>query len=85
VSHQRTRLLRALADSGFKLTRPRRAVLEVLSESHEHLAPEDILVRGRQRYARLSRPTVYREIRKRYSFRPAGRLLEVYGECSACA
>jgi Fe2+ or Zn2+ uptake regulation protein len=49
-----------LKAAGHKLTLPRRAVLEVLESSHEHLNHTQILAEGQKIYPLLSRATVYR-------------------------
>ena len=48
--------------AGHKLTPPRRAVLQVLDESHEHLSHSEILERGQAIYPALGRATVYRTL-----------------------
>jgi Fur family ferric uptake transcriptional regulator len=50
-----------LQQAGYKLTAPRRAVLQVL-EAGEHLGPAEVLERGRAIYPTLSRATVYRTL-----------------------
>jgi Fur family ferric uptake transcriptional regulator len=49
-----------LKRSGYKLTRPRLAVIEVLESNLEHLSHTQILVEGQKIYPKLSRATVYR-------------------------
>lgn len=51
-----------LRDAGFKLTPPRRAVLDVFAGPHEHLSPDEVLRRGKRFYPRLGRATVYRTL-----------------------
>ena len=46
--------------AGFKLTPARRAVIEVLESSQDHLCHSQILEQGQKIYPRLSRATVYR-------------------------
>lgn len=51
-----------LRDAGFRLTMPRRAVIRVLSEHREGLAPEDIRRLGRETHPSLGLVTVYRTL-----------------------
>lgn len=53
-------LAEKLKRAGYKLTRPRQAVIAVLENHHDHLNHEQILAEGRQYYSGLSRATVYR-------------------------
>ncbi len=53
---------RHLQQAGFKLTPPRRAVLDVLQASHEHLTPGDVLARAQALCPTLGRATVYRTL-----------------------
>lgn len=55
-------LAEALAARGYKLTRPRRAVLRVVAESSASLTPADIHQRARRFYARTGLVTVYRTL-----------------------
>ena len=43
----------SLRDAGYRLTKPRLAVIQVLEENAEGLSPEEIHMRGRGFYARL--------------------------------
>ena len=54
------RLAQALAQAAYKLTRPRRAVLDVMAESAGTLDPAEILDRAQRRHARVGLTTVYR-------------------------
>jgi Fur family ferric uptake transcriptional regulator len=47
---------------GYRLTAPRRAVLEVLARERAHLTPEELYRRARRRYAKLGLVTVYRTL-----------------------
>lgn len=47
---------------GYRLTRPRRAVLQVLADSGEHLSPAEVHARGKAFYPRLGLVTVYRTL-----------------------
>lgn len=53
-------LAQKLKEAGYKLTRSRLAVLEVLETYPEHLDHGQILVEGKKIYPHLSRATVYR-------------------------
>ena len=55
-------LARRMQVSGYKLTPPRMAVLQVLEQSHEHLSHAEILARGQALYPALGRATVYRTL-----------------------
>jgi Fe2+ or Zn2+ uptake regulation protein len=54
------RLMEALTEAGYKLTRPRLAVLDVMAESPDTLGPADILSRARRVYPKVGLTTVYR-------------------------
>ncbi len=49
-----------LKKAGYKLTSPRRAVIEVLKNHTEHLSHDQILAEGRKLCPNLGRATVYR-------------------------
>lgn len=51
-----------LQRAGYRLTRPRRAVLQVLESEGELVSPAEVLVRGQAIYPTLSRATVYRTL-----------------------
>jgi Fur family ferric uptake transcriptional regulator len=55
-------MAQALRGAGYRLTRPRRAVLQVLRESDESLSPEEIHRRGRAICGSLGLVTVYRTL-----------------------
>ena len=55
-------LAQQLKQAGYKLTRPRRAVIEVLETYPEHLSHNQILQEGRKICPQLSRATVYRTV-----------------------
>lgn len=55
-------LSRQLQHAGFKLTPPRRAVLEALENCQEHLTPAEVLERAQAIYPALGRATVYRTL-----------------------
>ncbi|MFC1967022.1 Fur family transcriptional regulator [Chloroflexota bacterium] len=52
----------ALRRHNFKLTRPRRMVLNVIAASHEHLTPANIFARARRESTHIGLVTVYRTI-----------------------
>ncbi len=52
----------ALKRAGYKLTAPRKAIVEVLEREGEHLSSSEVLALGRQIYPLLSRATVYRTL-----------------------
>ncbi len=54
------RLMRALTQAGYKLTRPRRAVVEVMADSAGTLDPAEVFSRAQRLYPRLGLTTVYR-------------------------
>lgn len=51
--------LRAL---GYRITPPRRAVLQVFGAGDEHLSPEEVLAQARRLHPRVGRATVYRTL-----------------------
>jgi len=51
-----------LRESGFRVTPPRRAVLQVLEEKAGRTTPMEVLERGRKIWPSLSRATVYRTL-----------------------
>jgi len=55
-------LNRALNERGYKLTAPRRAVLDVVAAMRESLSPAEIYERAHRRYPRLGLVTVYRTL-----------------------
>lgn len=55
-------LVEQLRDAGYRVTEPRRAVLQVLEEAGRHLSPAEILQQGQAIYPDLSRATVYRTV-----------------------
>jgi Fur family transcriptional regulator, ferric uptake regulator len=56
--------LECLQANGYRLTEPRRAVVETIAVSHYVLSPFDVFELARQRYPRLGLVTVYRTIEK---------------------
>ncbi len=51
-----------LTEAGFRITAPRRAVIQVLQEADAPLAPQDILERGGGLHTELGLTTVYRTV-----------------------
>ena len=56
------RWIERLRNAGYKVTPPRLAVLDVISQEREHLNPNEILEHARQRHPALGRATVYRTL-----------------------
>lgn len=87
-----------LKKAGYKLTKPRQAVIEVLETYPEHLSHNQILKAGRKIFPQLSRATVYRTIELLVSLRlirplylndPTQRFVSAFGGhhhlvCSSC-
>lgn len=57
-----TQLGHALNERGYKLTTPRRAVLDVVADMRQSLSPAEIYQRAHRRYPRLGLVTVYRTL-----------------------
>src|SRR3990167_5685719 len=55
-------LAQALAGRGYKLTRPRRAVLRVIARATTSLSPAEIFALARKVYPRTGLVTVYRTL-----------------------
>ena len=51
-----------LAGMGCRITAPRRAVVEVLSQAEAPLSPQEVFEQGRAIYPRLGLVTVYRTL-----------------------
>jgi Fe2+ or Zn2+ uptake regulation protein len=60
IDAENNRLTQALAAAGYKLTQPRRAVLDVMADSADTLGPAEILSRARRLYPQVGLTTVYR-------------------------
>jgi len=52
----------SISEQGYRLTRQRKLVLEILEESQEHLDAEDLYARAKERDPRISLATVYRTL-----------------------
>jgi len=55
-------MAQTLRGAGYRLTRPRLAVLQVLQENSRYLSPAEICERGRALYPSLGLVTVYRTL-----------------------
>lgn len=53
---------KALSESGYRITRPRQAVIEVITRSRRSLSPEDVLSRARKIDPEVGLATVYRTL-----------------------
>lgn len=51
-----------LKGEGYRLTKPRRAVLEALASGSAHLTPEELYRRVRRRYRKIGLVTIYRTL-----------------------
>jgi Fur family transcriptional regulator, ferric uptake regulator len=56
--------LNNLQDSGYRLTGPRRAVVQIMAESEFILDPNQIYLEARQIYPNIGLVTVYRTLEK---------------------
>jgi Fe2+ or Zn2+ uptake regulation protein len=56
--------LARLQENGYRVTEPRRAVVEIIAASDHVLSPLDVFERARSRYAGLGLVTVYRTVEK---------------------
>ena len=56
--------LACLHENGYRITEPRRAVVETMATSQQALNPFDVFVRARAHYPRLGLVTVYRTLEK---------------------
>lgn len=54
----------SLQSNGYRLTDPRRAVVETIASSEHVLSPLDVFEQARARYPRLGLVTVYRTVEK---------------------
>lgn len=51
-----------LREAGYKVTPPRKAVLQVIEEEGDHLNPAEVLEHARSIYPKIGRATVYRTL-----------------------
>ncbi len=63
-SEQATDWLACLQESGYRITRPRRAVIDVLAESDRALNATEIYEQAREQYESLGLVSVYRTLEK---------------------
>jgi Fur family transcriptional regulator, ferric uptake regulator len=66
---QRPSLLDILIEKGVRLTAQRRALIEVIQESREHLDAAALLDKARERQPNIDRATVYRTVELLKKFR----------------
>jgi Fur family transcriptional regulator, ferric uptake regulator len=66
---QRPSLLNILIEKGVRLTAQRRALIEVIQESREHLDAAALLDKARERQPNIDRATVYRTVELLKKFR----------------
>jgi Fe2+ or Zn2+ uptake regulation protein len=64
LSEQAHRWLNRLHENGYRRTRPRKAVVSVLADSHYVLGPQTVFEQARELYPKLGLVTVYRTIEK---------------------
>jgi Fe2+ or Zn2+ uptake regulation protein len=62
--HSPQEWLACLQAHGYRLTEPRKAVVETIAESDYVLTPQDVYDQARSRYPKLGLVTVYRTIEK---------------------
>ena len=62
INKRASRMISALQGRGCRITEPRKAVVQVLAEGHQHLSHAEILAQARQKYPEIGRATVYRTI-----------------------
>jgi Fur family ferric uptake transcriptional regulator len=53
---------KSLSTAGYRLTRPRQAVIEVIARARRSLSPAEVLSRARKRDPRIGLATVYRTL-----------------------
>ena len=58
------RWISVLKENGYRITTPRKAVLEVIAESEYAITPVDIFDQGRNKIENLGLVTVYRTLEK---------------------
>ena len=75
-------MARRIQAAGFKLTLPRRAVLEVLEGTARHLTPVEVVERAQAIHPNLGRATVYRTLELLTRLRVVRPIL--IGERGAC-
>ncbi len=55
-------LREGLRENKYKLTRPRRAVLDIIAQADHHLTPAEVYARAKSKYPHLGLTTVYRTL-----------------------
>jgi Fur family ferric uptake transcriptional regulator len=55
-------ILQQMSQSGYRITRPRRAVVRALAEDEGHLSPAEVYERARAHHANVGLVTVYRTL-----------------------
>ena len=64
VSNTYDQWLDSLSESGYRVTAPRRAIIDIMAASPRALGPLEIYDQGRKEYAGLGLVTVYRTLEK---------------------
>ncbi|MGB8644941.1 MAG: Fur family transcriptional regulator [Anaerolineae bacterium] len=62
VSESSLVLSEGLRENKYKLTRPRRAILDIVAQADHHLTPAEVYERAKDRYPHLGLTTVYRTL-----------------------
>ena len=62
IERRTRRMISALQTKGCRITAPRRAVVQVLAEGHQHLNHAEILTKAKTIYPEIGRATVYRTL-----------------------
>ena len=62
IKKRMDRMISALQQKGYRITEPRKAVLQVMAEGHQHLSHAEIWQQARIKYAHIGRATVYRTL-----------------------
>ena len=55
-------MISALQKKGYRITEPRKAVLKLMAEGHQHLSHAEILAQARLKSPNIGRATVYRTL-----------------------
>jgi len=72
----------ALSQSGYRVTRPMRAILDIIAASNRPLAPVDIFSRARAALPNIGLVTIYRTIEKLEKLKLVDRIHHL-GQCQA--
>jgi Fe2+ or Zn2+ uptake regulation protein len=62
IERRAGRMILALQSKGCRITAPRRALVQVLAEGHQHLNHAEILAKAKSIYPDIGRATVYRTL-----------------------